>query len=110
MDKEFVKHVGDSSFDKMVLKSGVPVLVDFWAPWCGPCRKIGPMIEELAQDYSGRIDVVKVNIDESPKTAQSFGIRSIPTLLFVKEGKVFETIVGAAPKNQLEAVIERMLP
>ena len=109
MQTDHVKHVDDSNFEALVLKCDRPVLVDFWAPWCGPCRSIGPVIEELAKDYADRIDVVKVNIDENPTTTASFGIRSIPTLLFIKDGKVLETTVGAAPKNQLENLIERNL-
>lgn len=89
--------VNDSNFEEMVLKSDKPVLVDFWAEWCGPCRAIGPMIEELSKEYEGKAMIVKVNTDENPVTPTNYGIRSIPTLLFFKNGKVVDKLIGAVP-------------
>jgi len=107
--KHVVKYTNDDNFETDVLKKGRPVLVDFWAPWCGPCRAIGPILEALAGEYGERLDVVKVNIDESPKTAQQFGVRSIPTLLLIKDGQVQETKIGMAPREDLAAIIDRNL-
>jgi len=104
-----VKHIDDQNFSTAVLQSEKPALVDFWAPWCGPCRTIGPIVEELADEYGGRLDVVKVNIDDNPKTALQYGVRSIPTLLFIKDGTVKETKIGLAPKEELAAMIDRNL-
>jgi thioredoxin 1 len=107
--QELVKHADDNNFEAMVLKNDKPVLVDFWAPWCGPCRAIGPILEELAGEYSERVNVVKVNVDDNPKTAGQYGVRSIPTLLMIKDGKVKDTSVGMASKNQLAGLIDRNL-
>lgn len=109
MNSEFVKHAGDSDFSTVVLKEGKPTLVDFWAPWCGPCRSIGPILEELAVKYHDRIKVVKVNVDDNPATAAQYGVRSIPTLLLVKNGQVQETQIGLLNKSQLAALLERNL-
>lgn len=95
--------VSDDGFDMEVLKSEVPVLVDFWATWCGPCRMITPLIEELADEYAGKAKMVKVDVDSSQKTAMTYGIRSIPTLLIFKEGQVVDSIIGAVPKQQIES-------
>jgi thioredoxin 1 len=104
-----VKHADDHTFEATVLKAENLALVDFWAPWCGPCRAIGPILEELAGEYGARLDVVKINVDENPQTAQKYGVRSIPTLLFIKDGQVQETKVGMAPKDELAAIIDRNL-
>lgn len=101
--------VSSSSFDTEVLKSDVPVLVDFWAEWCGPCKAIGPSIEQLAQEYAGRAKVVKVNVDEEGEIAQRYGIMSIPALLVFKNGSVVDQMVGAAPKAQIAQLLQRAL-
>jgi len=106
---EFVKHANDSNFSTLVLKEEKTTLVDFWAPWCGPCRAIGPILEEIAADYNDRVNVVKVNVDDNPATASQYGVRSIPTLLLVKNGKVQETQIGLLSKNQLAALIDKNL-
>jgi thioredoxin 1 len=106
---ELVKHADDNNFSTLVLKDEKVTLVDFWAPWCGPCRAIGPVLEELAAQYDGRVNVVKVNIDENPATASQYGVRSIPTLLVVKDGKVQDTQIGLSSKNQLAALLDKNL-
>lgn len=93
--------VEDSNFQAEVLNSSIPVLVDFWAVWCGPCKMIAPVVEELAKDYDGKLKVTKMDVDSNPKTATQYGIRSIPTLLVFKGGQVVEQIVGAVPKRHL---------
>jgi len=101
--------VTDSNFEEIVLKSSVPVLVDFWAPWCGPCRMIAPLIDELAEDYEGRLKAVKLNTDESPNVATEYGIRSIPTVMIFKGGVKMDTVIGAVPKTTLTSTIEKYL-
>jgi thioredoxin 1 len=96
-----IKHVSDASFEADVLKSDVPVLVDYWAPWCGPCKMIAPLLEEASKEYQGRVIIAKVNVDENPDTAAKFGIRGIPTLMLFKNGKAAATKVGALSKSQL---------
>jgi thioredoxin 1 len=108
-EKEYVIHADDSTFDALALNTDRAALVDFWAPWCGPCRTIGPVLEEIAKEYSGRVNVVKVNVDESPDTSRKYGVRSIPTLLFIHEGQVRQTQIGSLPKAQLVAFIDRNL-
>ena len=99
----------DDNFDESVIKSSVPVLVDFWAEWCGPCRMIAPTVEALASDYSGKVTVGKLNVDENPKTAMQFAVRSIPTLLLFKDGQVVEQIVGLTDKTRLQGLVEKHL-
>jgi thioredoxin 1 len=94
-------HVSDQNFKAEVLDSATPVLVDFWAVWCGPCKMIAPIVEELAKEYNGKLKVAKMDVDSNPKTAMDFGIRSIPTLLVFKGGTVVEQIIGAVPKRHL---------
>ena len=102
-------HVTDGDFSQQVLDSTQPVLVDFWADWCGPCKMIAPVVEELAEEYDGRFSFTKLDVDANPKTAMEFGVRSIPTLLLFKEGKVAEQIIGAVPKSVLKKKIEAVL-
>lgn len=102
-------NVTDENFETEVVNADVPVLVDFWATWCGPCRMIAPAIEELANEYEGRAKVVKVDVDNAQKTAQGFGIRSIPTLLIFKEGKIADQLVGAVPKSAIEEKLNAVL-
>jgi thioredoxin 1 len=101
--------IGDENFGKEVLESDQPVLVDFWATWCAPCRAIAPSVEELATQYKGKVKVAKMDIDSNQNTPQQYGIRSIPTLLVFKGGKVVEQIVGAVPKARLEAALTKAL-
>jgi thioredoxin 1 len=99
----------DQSFDKDVLKSGQPVLVDFWAEWCGPCKMIAPALEEMAGTLAGRLTVAKMNIDENPQTPKKYGVRGIPTLMLFKDGQVAATKIGALPKNKLLEWVESVL-
>ena len=102
-------HVNDKNFDPEVLRSALPVLVDFWATWCGPCKSISPVIDELSREYAGRIKVAKLNVDENPATPGQYGVRGIPTLILFKEGKILEQIVGAVPKSRLTAMLDKAL-
>lgn len=102
-------HLTDANFKKEVLESNQPVLVDFWANWCGPCKMIIPVIEELAKEYAGKIKIGKLNVDENPKTTSQYGIMSIPTLIFFKNGKVTGQITGALGKSELKKKIEENL-
>ncbi|NEQ81237.1 MAG: thioredoxin [Moorea sp. SIO2I5] len=99
--------VTDSSFQEEVLDSDIPVLVDFWAPWCGPCRMVAPVVEEIADQYEGQVKVVKLNTDENPKVAGDYGIRSIPTLMIFKGGQRVDMVVGAVPKSTLANTLEK---
>ncbi|GAU07867.1 thioredoxin [Desulfoplanes formicivorans] len=98
--------VADSTFEAEVLQNDLPVLVDFWAPWCGPCRAIGPVVEELAQEYEGKLSIVKMNVDENPSTPSKYGIRAIPTLILFKGGEVVEQVTGAVSKTSLKQMID----
>jgi len=104
-----VQDISDVTFEAEVLKSDVPVLIDFWAPWCGPCKAIAPVVDELAKEYAGRLKVVKMNVDDNQATPSSYGVRSIPNLLLFKGGTVAEQIVGAVPKAQLQKAIDGVL-
>ncbi len=106
---EEIANVSDDSFEEEVLKSELPVLVDFWAVWCAPCHMIAPSVENLAQSYKDKMKVVKINVDENPKTPANYGILSIPTLLLFKGGELKETIVGALPQNKIEDAITKHL-
>lgn len=102
-------HLSDANFAKEVLESDLPVLVDYWAPWCGPCRMIGPIIEDLAKEYDKRMKIAKINIDENSQTPTKYGVMSIPTLMFFKQGKVVNQVVGALTKPELKKKIEEIL-
>lgn len=104
-----VSHVGDADFDAAVLQSGEPVLVDFWAEWCGPCKMISPVLDELAQAYDGKLKVAKVNVDENRATAIKYHVRSIPMLLLFKDGQIQATQIGAVGKGQLTQMIDKAL-
>ena len=104
-----IVHTSDSSFEKDVLQSDKPVLLDFWAEWCGPCKMIAPLLDEAADAYSDRLSVIKMNIDENPNTPQKFGIRSIPTLMLFKDGSVHAQKLGAMSKSQLDEFLESNL-
>ncbi len=109
MANDKVLHVNDDEFDNQVVGSSLPCLVDFWAPWCGPCKAIGPVIEELAEEFDGKVRIAKMNVDDNPATPGKFGIRAIPTLILFKDGEVVDKITGAVGKAQLNELINKAL-
>ncbi len=109
MASELIKHISDASFEADVLQSTLPVLVDYWAAWCGPCQMVGPMLDDLAGVYAGRLQIAKMNVDDNQRTPATYGIRGIPTLMFFKGGLLTATKVGALTKSQLQAFIDQQL-
>jgi thioredoxin 1 len=109
MSGESIVHVNEGTFDAEILKSDKPALVDFWAPWCGPCRAIAPLLEELAEEYKGRLTVAKVNVDENRKLAGNHGVMSIPTMILFKDGKVLDKLIGLVPKERLKELMDKAL-
>jgi thioredoxin 1 len=106
---ENIKNIGEQDFKAIVLDSQVPVLVDFWAVWCGPCRMVAPIVDELSEEYKGKMQFAKVNVDDSPKIASSYNVMSIPTLIVFKEGKPYEQVVGYRPKKDIQKVLDKVL-
>jgi thioredoxin 1 len=102
-------HVTDSTFDEEIINSDTPAMVDFWAEWCGPCKMVAPVLEELAKDYAGKVKIAKMNVDENRQTPARFGIRNIPTLILFKGGEVAQTIIGAHPKSHINEQIKKLL-
>lgn len=109
MASENVLQVSDGNFDSEVLQSSQPVLVDFWASWCGPCKAIAPVIDALAEQYSGQVRIAKLNVDENPATPGKYGVRGIPTLILFKDGQIVDQLVGAVPRQQLENLLQKVL-
>lgn len=106
---ENIKDISDSTFEAEVLKSDLPVLVDFWAAWCGPCKVIAPVLEEIADEFAGKLRITKMNVDDNPTTPTRYSVRGIPNLIFFKGGQVVEQITGAVPKEQLTSAIQKVL-
>jgi thioredoxin 1 len=102
-------HVTDAAFEQTVLKSTTPVIVDFWAPWCGPCKMVAPVLDKLAKEYSGKVVVAKVNTDDNPEWAQKYGVQGIPTMLFIADGKIVHRQVGALPERMLRETVAQFL-
>jgi len=109
MASDQVVQLTDDTFEQEVLKSDKPVLVDFWASWCAPCKAIAPVIDSLAESFAGKVKIAKVNVDENPATPGQYGVRGIPTLILFKDGQVVDQLVGAVPRNQLEGLINKGL-
>ena len=102
-------HVTDTAFEKTVIQSTIPVVVDFWAPWCGPCKMVAPTLEKLAKEYTGKLLVAKVNTDENPEWAQKYGVQGIPTMLFIYDGKIIHRQVGALPEPTIRNIVDQFL-
>ena len=108
-EEKKVLHLTDDTFSEEVLNSDEPAMVDFWAPWCGPCKAVGPIVEELADEYSGKVKIAKINVDENHKTAAQYSVRSIPTLIMFKGGESVDQIVGLVPKAKMEEMIKKAM-
>ena len=104
-----IKEISDATFEQEVLMSGAPTVVDFWAPWCGPCKSIAPVLEELAAEYAGKVRIAKMNVDDNPRTPTQYKVRGIPNLVFFKNGEVVNQVIGAVPKEQLVDAINKLL-
>ena len=104
-----ILQVSDSSFESEIVNSDIPAMVDFWAEWCGPCKMVGPVVEELAKEYQGKVKIAKMDVDQNRETPAKFGIRNIPTLIFFKGGEVVNTIIGAQPKSSIEEELKKLL-
>jgi thioredoxin 1 len=107
-ENENLFHVTDGDFDQQILQSNVPALVDFWAAWCGPCRTVGPIVEELADEYKGKVKVAKLDVDANKEVAGKYGVRGIPTLILFKDGQVVDQIVGAVPKSRIKELLDKV--
>jgi len=109
MASDKILEISDAQFEADVLKSDKPILVDFWATWCAPCKAIAPVLDQLAEEYDGKIQIGKVNVDENPGTPGQYGVRGIPTMILFKDGEIVDQLVGAVPKNQIESLLQKAL-
>lgn len=107
-ESQHLHHVTDGDFEQEILKSEVPALVDFWAAWCGPCRTVGPVVEELADEYAGKVKIAKLDVDANKQTPTKYGVRGIPTLMLFKNGEVVDQIVGAVPKSRIQELLDKV--